>query len=156
MLCPRACLFCVQLSAVRASLTVGGRGGCFFLMAFHLTFFPVDSFFFSLFFCNAVFPRGFFAQPRARMRQEHQHVDLGGWVTYTYCSAALLLYYYSWGGGLVWVDGTYGETRNTKLSSRPASLCHPSESATLADESKLKRCYLYSPRRTTEKTKKSR
>ena len=27
----------------------------------------------------------------------------------------------------------YGETRMTKLSSRPASLCHPSESATLAN-----------------------
>ena len=36
----------------------------------------------------------------------------------------------------------------TKLSSRPASLCHPNESATLAD-TKLKRCELL-PRRTTE------
>ena len=51
----------------------------------------------------------------------------------------------------MWAFDTYGEARMTKLSSRPASLCYPSESANLeARRHKLKRCKLC-PKKDSEK-----
>ena len=48
----------------------------------------------------------------------------------------------------------YRETRMTKLSSRPASLCYPIQSATLeARRHKLKRCKLYPEKEDSEKEK---